>query len=100
MTHTINAGLARVLVGVIRLYQWTVSPLLAGLFGTSCRFTPSCSEYALGALRTHGAARGTWLALRRIGRCQPFALAGYDPVPAGPAPPIHPRLPYVPNPQE
>lgn len=46
-----------------------------------CRFTPSCSEYAREAVELHGAARGGWLALRRLGRCRPFGKSGYDPVP-------------------
>jgi putative membrane protein insertion efficiency factor len=69
--------IARCLAGLVRLYQLVVSPWL----GPSCRFEPSCSAYALEALRVHGAARGTWLTLRRLGRCQPFCTGGYDPVP-------------------
>lgn len=88
----INRQLAQLCIGLVHAYQWTLSPLVAGLFGTSCRFTPSCSTYAVEAFREHGAARGLVLALRRIGRCQPFARAGYDPVPH--------RLPSVPTPQE
>lgn len=63
--------------GLIRLYQKLVSPFLGG----NCRFQPTCSEYAEEALRVHGAFRGSWLALRRIGRCHPWGGAGYDPVP-------------------
>jgi uncharacterized protein len=55
----------------------TLSPLL----GPSCRFLPTCSEYALDALRAHGALRGTWLALRRFCRCHPWGGFGHDPVP-------------------
>lgn len=62
---------------LIRLYQWTVSPMLP----PSCRFAPSCSEYALQAVRRFGVLRGGWLALRRIGRCHPWHPGGYDPVP-------------------
>jgi putative membrane protein insertion efficiency factor len=62
---------------VIRLYQWCISPLL----GTRCRFEPSCSAYAADAVNTHGLLRGSLLAVKRIARCQPFANAGYDPVP-------------------
>jgi hypothetical protein len=65
------------LVGLVRAYQYAISPLL----GRNCRFVPSCSEYALEALRRHGALRGTWLAARRIGRCNPWHAGGYDPVP-------------------
>ncbi|MDX9720360.1 MAG: membrane protein insertion efficiency factor YidD [Myxococcota bacterium] len=63
---------------LIRTYQLFLSPLLP----PSCRFTPSCSQYALGALAEHGFWRGWWLALRRIARCHPFHPGGYDPVPA------------------
>ena len=63
--------------GLIWLYQKLISPLL----GSNCRFEPSCSAYAEEALREHGAIRGSWLALRRIGRCQPWGGSGYDPVP-------------------
>jgi len=69
---------AKLLIALIRAYQFTLSPYLGG----SCRFLPSCSSYAIEAIRTHGAARGTVLAVRRLGRCHPFAHAGYDPVPA------------------
>jgi putative membrane protein insertion efficiency factor len=64
-----------VLVGLVRLYQGAVSPWL----GPSCRFTPTCSEYAAQALRRYGAVRGTVLALWRIGRCHPWGGHGYDP---------------------
>ena len=64
-------------IGVVRTYQWTLRPLL----GANCRFCPSCSEYAVGALRGHGAARGGWLAARRILRCNPWHPGGFDPVP-------------------
>jgi uncharacterized protein len=64
-------------IGVIRFYQRAVSPWLP----SSCRFQPSCSQYAAEALERHGFARGAWLALRRLARCHPFTPAGYDPVP-------------------
>lgn len=66
------------LVFLIRVYQTLISPLL----GPRCRFYPSCSHYAVEAIRTHGAMRGTWLATRRILRCHPLNAGGYDPVPA------------------
>ena len=69
---------AKLLIALIRAYQLTLSPYLGG----SCRFLPSCSSYAIEAIRTHGAARGTVLAVRRLARCHPFGHAGYDPVPA------------------
>lgn len=65
------------LLGLIRLYQLTLSPII----GQHCRFTPSCSQYASGAIDRFGPWRGGWLALRRIGRCHPFCPGGYDPVP-------------------
>lgn len=64
---------------LIRGYQLIVSPWL----GPRCRFHPSCSSYALEAVEVHGALRGGWLAMRRIGRCHPFHPGGFDPVPAG-----------------
>lgn len=62
---------------VIRLYQVTLGPLMGG----HCRFVPTCSRYALEAYRVHGAVRGTWLTVRRLGRCHPLGGGGYDPVP-------------------
>jgi len=67
----------KLLVGLIQIYRYTLSPYL----GRQCRFEPSCSMYALEALHTHGAARGSWLAARRLCRCHPFHPGGYDPVP-------------------
>jgi len=64
-------------IAFVRVYQWCVSPWL----GTCCRFSPSCSHYAVEAIETHGALKGVWLAARRVLRCHPFAHAGYDPVP-------------------
>ena len=66
-----------VLMGLIRLYQLTLSPLL----GANCRFYPSCSCYAHAAIERHGALRGAWLGAKRLLRCHPFAPGGYDPVP-------------------
>jgi putative membrane protein insertion efficiency factor len=69
--------MARPLILLVRLYQWTLSPLI----GPVCRYAPSCSEYAREALFTHGALKGSWLALRRILRCHPWGGHGHDPVP-------------------
>jgi hypothetical protein len=71
----------RAAVAGIRLYQITLSPYL----GRQCRFHPTCSEYAREALEHHGLIRGSWLGLRRLGRCHPFHPGGVDLVP--PAPP-------------
>ncbi len=67
----------RVMVQTIRFYQRAVSPLT----GPSCRFTPTCSEYAAGAIERFGPLQGGWLAFRRILRCHPFGGQGYDPIP-------------------
>jgi putative membrane protein insertion efficiency factor len=69
--------LARLLVVLIRGYQLAVSPLLP----PSCRYTPSCSQFAVEALQRYGALKGSWLAVCRICRCHPFRPGGYDPVP-------------------
>lgn len=68
---------ARWLLGAIGLYQRFVSPRL----GQRCRYLPTCSVYAIEAIEIHGALRGSWLALRRLGRCHPFHESGYDAVP-------------------
>jgi putative membrane protein insertion efficiency factor len=68
---------AKFLMILIRVYQWTLSPML----GAHCRFYPSCSCYAHEAIERHGALAGTWLAAKRLARCHPFAAGGYDPVP-------------------
>ncbi len=68
---------AAVLVGAIQLYRYTLRPFI----GANCRFEPSCSCYAIGALRAHGAARGSALAAWRVLRCNPWNSGGDDPVP-------------------
>ena len=65
------------LVGLVRFYQVCISPLKP----PTCRFPPTCSQYALEALRKYGPFKGSWLALRRILRCHPWGGSGYDPVP-------------------
>lgn len=62
---------------LIRAYQLILSPLI----GPSCRFYPSCSQYGIEAIETHGSLRGTWLTLKRISRCHPWHEGGFDPVP-------------------
>jgi putative membrane protein insertion efficiency factor len=78
-----------VLRGLIRGYQLVISPvmpLLSPVSPAGCRFTPSCSNYAMEAISTHGAAVGSWLAARRLCRCHPWNDGGYDPVPDLPIP--------------
>lgn len=65
------------LIALVRAYRYLLSPWV----GNACRFTPTCSQYALDALAEHGALKGTWLTLRRLGRCHPFHPGGHDPVP-------------------
>ena len=65
------------LIGLVRGYRVFISPL----FLPSCRFQPTCSQYAIEALDRHGALKGSWLSTRRICRCHPFNAGGYDPVP-------------------
>ncbi|KPK70756.1 hypothetical protein AMJ82_02350 [candidate division TA06 bacterium SM23_40] len=65
-----------VLIALIQLYRRALSPFMP----PSCRFSPTCSEYAITALEKHGLPRGAWLALRRLLRCHPFSRGGYDPV--------------------
>ena len=76
-----RGGIAKIcgklLIAPIRFYQLCISPM----FPPACRFTPTCSQYAIEAIRTHGPLRGLLLALRRIGRCHPWGGSGYDPVP-------------------
>ena len=75
--------LQSILILAIRAYQRVLSPVLASVFGplAGCRYEPTCSGYAVEAIRVHGAITGSWLAIRRIGRCQPWGGCGYDPVP-------------------
>ena len=69
--------MSRLLLALIRAYRYLLSPW----WGSQCRFTPTCSEYAAEAIERHGALHGGWLALRRIGRCHPWHAGGFDPVP-------------------
>jgi uncharacterized protein len=72
-----DRGSTRAALFLVRAYQVTLSPLLGG----QCRFTPTCSAYAVEAISTFGARRGSWLALKRLARCQPWGGFGHDPVP-------------------
>ncbi|WP_072768817.1 MULTISPECIES: membrane protein insertion efficiency factor YidD [unclassified Nitrosospira] len=69
--------MSRIIIGFIKLYQYCLSPFL----GPSCRFSPSCSNYACEALTKHGVLRGIFLSVWRIMRCNPWARGGHDPVP-------------------
>ncbi len=68
----------KILIAIVRFYQRNISPYKGG---ATCRFVPTCSEYALEALEKYGALKGSLLAIRRILRCHPFSAGGYDPVP-------------------
>jgi putative membrane protein insertion efficiency factor len=84
-----------ILVCCLRAYKAVISPVFTVLFvplGFGCRFTPTCSEYALEAVRRHGAWRGSGLALRRLCRCQPWGGSGPDPVPEDRTPTPPPSL--------
>jgi hypothetical protein len=74
-----------ILIQLIRLYRLLLSPWL----GQHCRFEPSCSSYALTAIRRYGAARGSWLAVKRLSRCHPWHAGGFDPVPDDSRPCVH-----------
>lgn len=76
------------LIGFLRAYRLLISPL----YGQVCRYHPSCSAYALEAVTERGSLVGTWLAVRRLARCHPWAAGGYDPVPRRAAPPESSRL--------
>lgn len=66
-----------VLIWLLKGYRFAISPL----YGQVCRYHPTCSAYALEAVQAHGAVRGTWLAMKRVARCHPWAAGGLDPVP-------------------
>ncbi|MEN9497618.1 MAG: rane protein insertion efficiency factor YidD [Bacteroidota bacterium] len=65
------------LIVLIRVYQWVISPII----GPKCRYQPTCSHYAVEALKKHGPFKGLWLSIRRISRCHPWGGSGWDPVP-------------------
>lgn len=69
-----------VLIAFMKVYRAVISPL----YGNVCKFYPSCSAYALEALQIHGAVKGSWLAIKRLVRCHPWSLGGYEPVPGSP----------------
>lgn len=69
--------IAGTVMAFLKAYKFAISPLLP----SACRFSPTCSEYMLEAVQIHGAVRGVWIGLKRLGRCHPFCEGGYDPVP-------------------
>ncbi|MDH6354783.1 putative membrane protein insertion efficiency factor [Dysgonomonas sp. PH5-45] len=69
--------LSKILLGLVYFYKYSISPLLPA----ACRYTPTCSEYAVEAIKKHGPFKGGWLAVKRIARCNPWGGHGYDPVP-------------------
>lgn len=73
----ISRFIGKGMIALIRFYQGAISPH----FAPTCRFTPSCSQYGVEAIRKHGAIKGGWLAIKRIGRCHPWGGHGHDPVP-------------------
>ncbi len=75
--YIIRKGLIYILIFPVKIYQWIISPLI----GPSCRYTPTCSAYAIEALKKHGPLKGFWLSLKRILSCNPWGGSGYDPVP-------------------
>ena len=77
----IKKEMRRILIALVRFYQIVISPY----FAPSCRYTPTCSCYAIESIRCHGVFRGSWLAIYRIGRCHPWCEGGYDPVPSSKA---------------
>ncbi len=77
ITRSIKWVLGIFFLVIIRLYQYLLSPLL----GASCRYSPTCSQYGVEAIKKHGPFKGGWLTLKRLARCHPWGGHGYDPVP-------------------
>ena len=73
----VSSLVSKFLIGMIRLYQVTLSPYI----GRSCRYTPTCSNYGIEAIQKHGPLKGSWLTLKRVLSCNPWGGSGYDPVP-------------------
>lgn len=73
----VRSFVSRFLIGLIKLYQMTLSPLI----GRACRYTPTCSNYGIEAIRKYGPIKGSWLTLKRVLSCNPWGGSGYDPVP-------------------
>lgn len=81
VTLRCSIAVRRLLLRFLALYQRWISPALHSIFPGGCGYHPTCSQYAVEAVEMHGAVRGSWLALRRLLRCHPFARGGFDPVP-------------------
>ncbi len=77
LLKAISKGVGALMIALIKLYQCTLSPLI----GRACRYTPTCSNYGIEAIRKHGPLKGGWLTLKRILSCNPWGGSGYDPVP-------------------
>ena len=99
MTRSVSSSLAVASAAVVRLPQQGLMALVKGYrlllspwLGLGCRFEPSCSAYSLQALQQHGAARGSYLTLKRLARCQPWCDGGHDPVPPATGRPLFSRL--------
>ena len=75
--NSIRSVLIAILIVPVKMYQYTISPVI----GPSCRYTPTCSQYTIEALRKHGPIKGLWLSIKRILSCNPWGGHGYDPVP-------------------
>ncbi|MFV0452401.1 MAG: membrane protein insertion efficiency factor YidD, partial [Propioniciclava sp.] len=73
------------LIGLLKAYRVVISPL----YGDVCKFHPTCSAYALDAVTQHGAIKGSWLSVKRLVRCHPWSLGGYDPVPEANSAEVH-----------
>lgn len=77
MLRSIQKAIQWILIKIVRFYQLAISPYL----GSSCRHSPTCSQYMIEAIREWGAVRGVWLGLKRLVKCHPWGTSGYDPVP-------------------
>ena len=77
MIQRVKSLLSYLLIGLVNIYRYMISPVI----GPRCRFHPTCSSYMIEAIKLHGPFKGTWLGLKRLGRCHPYNDGGYDPVP-------------------
>lgn len=82
MIQLLKKLVSAILIALVRFYQLAISPLL----GSNCRHSPTCSAYMIQAIQEWGPFKGTWMGLKRIGRCHPWGTHGYDPVPRRPRP--------------